>query len=122
MSRYVKACSRTVHEVFGKDHKNVLQKIDSIIKDDEDDFGEDSECLDQLKFQPVYFIESAYRDDRNRMRREFLLTKDGFTIVAMRFSGKKALKFQTAYIRRYNEMEKYIKNLNSCRVGYPDLT
>jgi phage regulator Rha-like protein len=37
MSRYVKACSRAVHKVFGKDHKNVLQKIDNIIEDDEDD-------------------------------------------------------------------------------------
>ncbi len=98
--------SRTVHKVFGKDHKNVLQKIDSIIKDDEDDFGEDSECLDQPKSRPVYFIESSYRDDHNQMRREYLLTKDGFSLVAMRFSGKRALKFQLdTYIYRTKEGE-----------------
>ncbi len=62
MSRYVKAYSRTVHKVFDKEHKNVLQKIDNIIEDI-DDSGEDSECLDQLKFQPIYFIENTYKDN-----------------------------------------------------------
>ncbi len=106
--------------MFGKEHKNVLQKIDNIIEDI-DDSGEDSECLDHLKFQEVYFIENTYKDN-NRTYREYLLTRRGFTLVAMRFSGKKALGFQMAYIESYNEMEQYIRNLDSCRVGYPDLT
>ncbi len=81
----------TVHKVFGKDHGNVLQKIDNIIEDIEDS-GEDSECLDWLKFEPIYFIEGAYRDDRNRMRREYLLTKDGFTL----FGHDDAMDFKLA--------------------------
>ncbi len=94
MSRYVKACSMTAGDVFNVRHDNVLQKIDNIIKDI-DDFGEDSEGGGLLKFQEIYFIKSSYKNSQNKEQRDYLLTKRGFTLVAMRFSGKRALKFKT---------------------------
>ena len=50
------------------------------------------------------------------------MTKDGFTFLVMGFTGKKAAKFKELYIRRFNEMEQYIKTLVSARKEFPLLT
>ena len=79
MSRYVKACSRTVREMFDKEHFHVVRDIRKVIKTIER-LGKDSESLDPPKFGEIYFIESTYKDN-NRKYPEYLLTKDGFTLV-----------------------------------------
>lgn len=40
----------------------------------------------------------------------YTLTRDGFALLAMRFTGKKALSFQVAYIQAFKAMAAYIKN------------
>ena len=52
-----------------------------------------------------YFIESSYVSDRGREEVQYLLTKDGFTLLAMGFRGPKALTFKVDYIEAYNTME-----------------
>lgn len=39
-----------------------------------------------------------------------VMSKDGFMLLAMGFTGKKALQFKMAYIRAFNAMTAYIKN------------
>ena len=34
------------------------------------------------------------------------MTKDGFTLLAMGYTGEKAMKFKEAYIKQFNVMEK----------------
>ena len=50
------------------------------------------------------------------------MTRDGFTFLAMGYRGEKAAKFKELYIKRFNEMEKFIKTLVSARKEFPLLT
>lgn len=38
----------------------------------------------------------------------YYMTRDGFTLVAMGYTGEKAMKFKEGYIRQFNEMEKLL--------------
>lgn len=104
--------SRKVAEIFGKRHDNVMRDIKNIIDD-------------LLKIEePNWkrnFVESTYKD-RGKKYPEYLLTRDGFTLLAMGFTGKDAIKFKLAYINRFNEMEHFIQSRNLARLEYPKLT
>jgi anti-repressor protein len=85
--------SRMVAEFFGKRHDNVLRDIDRVT------FGGSSE-LSSL------FVESvAHHAKARKMVRSFNMTKDGFSLLAMGFTGPQALQFKLAFIKRFNEME-----------------
>ena len=86
--------SREVARVFGKQHRNVLQAIDGL--------------LVQLPADPLRnFQQGVYTlpDTADQQHREFVITRDGFTLLAMGFTGKKALQFKLAYIAAFNQME-----------------
>ncbi len=78
---------------FGKSHDNVLKAIRRKI----------SECSEQ--FSLVNFDESARKNSRGKSIPIFRLTRDGFAIVAMSFTGREATKWQEAYIAAFNAME-----------------
>ena len=102
-----------VADLFEKKHKNVLRDIDAIISSDSGfspEFG-------RLNFEPI-----SYKDQWNRKQRCYAITRDGFTALAMGFTGKKAAQFKEIYIKRFNEMEKIIKTLVSARQEFPLLT
>ncbi len=44
----------------------------------------------------------------------YLMDRDGFTLLAMGFTGAKALQFKLAYIQAFNEMEAKLKKLYPC--------
>lgn len=102
-----------VAECFEKEHKNVLRDIQRIT---EPTSGL-SEEFRQLNFEPSY-----YRNKQNKKQPCYYLTRDGFTMLVMGYTGQKALKFKERYIRRFNEMEELIKNLVSARQEFPLLT
>jgi len=52
----------------------------------------------------------AYQDEKGESRAMYRMTRDGFTWLAMRFRGKKALAFQIAYTDAFNAMATFIKN------------
>lgn len=58
-----------------------------------------------------YFIPSEYRDAKGEMRKEYLLTRDGFSLLVMGFTGEKALSWKLKYIEAFNEMEKELARL-----------
>lgn len=103
--------SRAVAEQFGKQHKNVIQSIEEIISQ-----------LNGLKNQPVNpetdtqtaefaernFFLSEYTDPKGETRKQYILTRDGFTLLAMGFTGAKALQFKVAYINAFDRMESII--------------
>lgn len=87
------ANSRDVAAYFGKRHDNVLADIDRLITEG------------VLNFQ-----ETPYQHPQNgQTYRAFDMTRDGFTLLAMGFTGKQALQFKLQYIAAFNEMEKTIK-------------
>ena len=83
--------SLDVAETFGKDHKNVLRDIESM------------ECSDE--FNRLNFELISYVDSMNRKQKAYIMTRDGFTILVMGFTGKLAMKFKEAYIKQFNAME-----------------
>ena len=94
--------SRAVAEQFGKQHKNVIQSIDGLRATLDE--TEDGREFNGLNFQPV-----TLPDAKGESRPAYLLTRDGFTLLAMGFTGAKAVQFKVAYINAFNRMERLIK-------------
>ena len=82
---------------FEKLHKNVLRDIRNL---------ECSEEFNGLNFEPV-----KYKDEKGELRESFKITRDGFTFLAMGFTGKKAAAWKEAYINAFNQMEKRLQHI-----------
>ena len=108
------ASSRRVAEIFKKRHDHVLRDIQEIIISFPKS-GEPNQNINQ------YFTSSTYKD-RGKRYPEYLMTRDGFTLLAMGFTGKKAMAFKIAYINRFNEMESFIRNLVEAKADFPEFT
>lgn len=92
--------SLKVAEIFGKMHKNVLQAIENL--------GCSKEFKD-ANFQPcVYETKSGFGYRKFPMYR---LTRNGFVLLTMGFTGAKAVQFKLWYIAEFNRMEQYIRNM-----------
>ncbi|WP_454683386.1 Rha family transcriptional regulator [Ancylobacter moscoviensis] len=83
--------SRDVAAFFGKQHKNVVRDIRAM--------AEDAPST-ALNFQP-----SSYTDRTGRTLPAYEMTRDGFTLLAMGFTGKTPLAFKVRYIEEFNRME-----------------
>ncbi|WP_342546115.1 Rha family transcriptional regulator [Lysinibacillus sp. FSL K6-4013] len=101
----VYATSKQIAEDFGKQHAHVLRDID-MLKKDVSIFGE-------------MFIETKILDKYKREQRAYNLTKDGFTLLAFGFNGKKAMQFKLDYINAFNETERQLKELDTVKVASP---
>lgn len=70
-----------------------------------------------MKFKPVStapnFGASSYKDRTGRLLRCFDMTKDGFTLLAMGFTGAKALEFKLKYIAAFNSLEQRLAERTS---------
>lgn len=71
------ASSRQIAESFEKNHRDVLRAVDSL-KEDVRNFAQ-------------MFFETDTPDSYGRPQRTYLMTRDGFTLLAMGFTGKAAL-------------------------------
>lgn len=92
--------SMIVAEVFGKAHRRVLQDIDSL------------DCSDNFRvhhFVQMFSIRELPNGGSTKDR-YYSITKNGFTILAMGYTGKKAMEFKERYIAAFDEMEKIIAN------------
>lgn len=54
---------------------------------------------------------SEYTDAKGEQRKQYIITKNGFTLLAMGFTGAKALQFKIAYINAFDRMERLIHGL-----------
>ena len=86
--------SRNVAIVFGKRHDRVIDAIRNLTTSTPTEFSQHN------------FVSAAYRDGQGKSRPMYELTRDGFTLLAMGFTGKRALEFKLAYINAFNEMER----------------
>lgn len=93
------ASSRDVAEKFGKEHDKVCRDIKKLLKSQPTKLASE-------------FIESEYLTDRGRTYTEYLLTRDGFSLLCMGFTGDKALEWKLKYIEAFNKMEEKIKSSN----------
>lgn len=92
--------SRTIAEQLGKRHADVITQIENILE---------NENVRSLIISSTYEVEG-----QNRKYKEYLLTRDGFTLYMFNIQGYN--DFKIAYIKRFNEMEKEL--LQSVREDY----
>ncbi|EAH4982335.1 hypothetical protein D6563_08990 [Campylobacter coli] len=88
--------SLSVAEVFNKNHKNIIRKINEFPKDN---------------FTKLNFELSKYIDSTGRILPCYNLTRDGFSLLVMGFTGEKAYKWKIEFIKAFNEMEKRLRNI-----------
>jgi Rha family phage regulatory protein len=103
--------SRRVAEYFGKEHRHVTRDIESKIFSDCDN-----------EFTTSNFGLSSYTDSTGKKNKMYVMTKDGFLLLAMGFTGKKAMQFKIAYIAAFNKMESFIRQLATAKAEFHDLT
>lgn len=88
-----RASSLTVAEHFKKRHTNVLRSITQTCHNLPKEFN-------ALNFEPVEFT-----DSKGEKRPAYLMTRDGFALIVMGFTGKEAMAWKLRYIEAFNAME-----------------
>lgn len=100
--------SRLVAQTFGKWHKIVLRTI--------------RESNSSEKFKAYNYIETTYVDKATgKEYPEFIITRDGFTFLAMGFTGAKAAKFKENYIHAFNHMDAELKGRDMTQLSRMDI-
>lgn len=90
--REINVCtSLDVAETFEKEHKRVLQDIREL------------GCSEE--FRQHNFVQSEYLNQQNHRQPMYYITRDGFVLLAMGYTGDKAMRFKEAYIKQFNAME-----------------
>jgi Rha family phage regulatory protein len=89
------ASSKDVAKAFDKRHDHVLRDIDNLLK------NIDSPNLGSAMFRP-----SVELDANGIGRRVYHIDRDGFALLAMGFSGPKAISFKLAYLEAFKAMER----------------
>ncbi|MCK0925680.1 Rha family transcriptional regulator [Acinetobacter pittii] len=96
----VKTSSLKVAELFGKQHKDVLRKIESL------------ECSSE--FTSAHFCAHVQTveigNGATRESKYYEMTKDGFIFLVMGFTGAKAAQIKEAYINTFNHMAAMLYN------------
>ncbi|EOV2387394.1 Rha family transcriptional regulator [Enterococcus faecalis] len=89
--------SLQVAETFGKEHKVVLKAIDELKQGVAQNYAD------------LFYDDSYIHKQNKQSYRQVIMNRDGFTLLAMGFTGQKALQFKLKYIEAFNQMEKEIQ-------------
>ena len=98
--------SRDIAKTFGKRHDNVLRDISGLNCSAEFRLLNFEETM-----QTVAIPKGATREDKF-----YLITRDGFVLLVMGYTGEAAMRFKEAYIREFNRMEKDLRDRASLSV------
>lgn len=93
------ASSLTVADHFGRAHRDVTRAIDKLLIELPDEFGLRN------------FTQTSYQTGQNVTQRAFDMTRDGFTMLVMGFTGTPALAWKLKYIAAFNAMEEELRNM-----------
>lgn len=91
------ADSVTVSEMFGKEHSKVMRSIDNLVK---------TLAKNGERHQMFFLTQRKAADGQNH--RIYFMNRDGFSLLVMGFTGKKALEWKLKYIDAFNAMEKIV--------------
>ena len=87
--------SLQVAEVFHKRHDTVLRSIENLVSESEN--------------TKLWFHRSTYKTEgNNKSYPMYYMNRDGFSLLVMGFTGKKALDWKIKYIEAFKQMESYI--------------
>ena len=102
------ANSRDVAEYFGKRHDHLVRDIEKLIAERVPNFR-----------QTVVYRENP-SGGASIKSKAYNMDRDGFTLLAMSFSGKKALQFKLRYIEQFNAMEAELRRQSNVMIDYSD--
>ena len=86
--------SRQIAENFEKEHRDVLESIRNL-------------TAEISAVRNMFFV-SSYLNERGREYPEYLMNRDGFSLLVMGFTGQKALEWKLKYIEAFNRMERML--------------
>lgn len=86
-----------VAETFERNHRDVLAATDDLKEGVAENYAD------------LFWDDSYIHPQNKQSYRMIFMNRDGFTLLAMGFTGKKALEFKLKYIKAFNDMETYIK-------------
>nr|DAY83156.1 MAG TPA: regulatory protein [Caudoviricetes sp.] len=89
--------SLDVAETFEKNHRDVMESIRNIESN-----------ISTAEFSALFFLDS-YKASNGKSNPMYLMTRDGFTLLVMGYTGEKAMRFKLAYIKQFNAMEKALQ-------------
>lgn len=91
--------SKTVSAIFNKRHDNILNAIKRL------------DCPENFKLLNFKELEETYTNGIGVQGKHpvFNMTKDGFVLLVMGFTGKKAMEFKIKYIEAFNAMERALE-------------
>lgn len=95
--------SRRVAKHFKKNHRDVLRAIDRL------------ECSDDYRLRNfAQTVEERQNPSGGKAipSRVVNMTKDGFVILAMGFTGKEAMRIKEAYIEAFNAMAEQLQHIS----------
>lgn len=92
--------SLVVAGYFGKRHADVIRTIETMLQDAD-------------IFSRRNFALAEYTDEQGKPRPMYELDRDGFTLLAMGFTGKQALQFKLSYIDAFNKAEEALKQVTA---------
>lgn len=88
--------SLTIAEVFQKGHDKLLRDIRNL------------KCSDE--FRQANYGESSYKNKQGRVMPSFIMTFDGFAMLAMGYTGEKAMQFKEMYIAEFNRTRQMLES------------
>ena len=91
-------CSRVIAEKFEKQHKHIMDAVRNLMAE--------NSAVKKM------FQRSSY-EVRGKPYPEYLMNRDGFSLLVMGFTGQKALDWKLKYIAAFNAMEAFIRERQS---------
>lgn len=102
--------SRDLARVFEKQHFHVMRDIGRIMEEVDPQFTASN------------FGVSRYKDRSGKSNKQYIMTRKGFSLVAMGFTGKKAMAFKVAYIEAFENMAELIFSRLHAKQGYKEMS
>lgn len=113
--------SRVVAAKFGKEHKNVIRDIENLL----DKMASVSQSSNLRSANDMFFKSSYQAEEGGRNYPMYFMNRDGFTLLAMGFTGEEAVRWKLKYIAAFNAMESELKKQHEQpkqkSVEYPEL-
>ena len=108
---HVVTSSRTISEIFEKEHRHVLRDIRTLIEKTAklgvcNDFGH----------TPMFQETTVINEQNGQPYPEYLINRDGFTLLVMGFTGQAAFEWKLKYIDAFNRMEAKLREASAVPV------
>lgn len=100
--------SLLVAETFGKRHDHVIRDIEELFVKTQNWVETDIQQISSMFEKTEY--ETPLNNGTGAVRKSpmYIMNRDGFTLLAMGFTGQKAVHFKLQYIAAFNSMEKQL--------------